>query len=66
MMYKTRTFAEPQQYNRPFSSGHLSAYQLSSFQQETFKFLPGIERKKKKSCNKNSIKKTEMLEKYIY
>jgi hypothetical protein len=24
------------------------------------------ERKKKKSCNKNSIKNTEMLEKYIY
>jgi hypothetical protein len=32
--------------------------------------LPGTgsetERKKKKSCNKNAIKNTEMLEKYIY
>jgi hypothetical protein len=25
MMYKTLTFAEPQQYNRPFSTGQLSA-----------------------------------------
>jgi hypothetical protein len=25
MMYKTPTFAEPQQYNRPFSTGQLSA-----------------------------------------
>ena len=26
MMHKTPTFAEPQQYNRPFSSGHVSAF----------------------------------------
>jgi hypothetical protein len=26
MMHKTPTFAERQQYNRPFSSGHLSAF----------------------------------------
>jgi hypothetical protein len=25
-MYKTPTFAEPQQYNRPFSWGHVSAF----------------------------------------
>jgi hypothetical protein len=25
MIYKTPTFAEPQQYNRPFSWGHISA-----------------------------------------
>jgi hypothetical protein len=34
MMYKTPTFAEPQQYNRPFSTGQLSAFiiQLVSWQ----------------------------------
>jgi len=26
MMHKTPTFAEPQQYNRPFSSGHVSTF----------------------------------------
>jgi hypothetical protein len=26
MMYKTPTFAEPQKYNRPFSTGQLSAF----------------------------------------
>jgi hypothetical protein len=26
MMYKAPTFAEPQQYNRPFSMGQLSAF----------------------------------------
>ena len=26
MMYKTPIFAEPQQYNRPFSTGQLSAF----------------------------------------
>jgi hypothetical protein len=26
MMYKTHTFAEPQQYDRPFSTGQLSAF----------------------------------------
>ena len=26
MMYKIPTFAEPQQYNRPFSWGHVSAF----------------------------------------
>ena len=26
MMYKTPTFADPQQYNRPFSTGQLSAF----------------------------------------
>jgi hypothetical protein len=25
-MYKTPTFAEPQQYNRPFSTGQLSTF----------------------------------------
>jgi hypothetical protein len=25
-MYKTPTFAEPQQYNRSFSRGHVSAF----------------------------------------
>jgi hypothetical protein len=60
MMYKT-TFAEPQQYNRLGVT-----YQLSSMKQETGMLLPGSERKKKKSCNKNAIKHTEMLEKYIY
>jgi hypothetical protein len=54
-MYKIPTFAESQQYNRPFSS-----YQLSSFKRETEMLLPRSERKKKKSCNKNSIKNTEM------
>jgi hypothetical protein len=34
--------------------------------QETGMLLPGSERKKKKSCNKNAIKNTEMLEKCIY
>ena len=51
MMYKTPTFAEPQQYNRPFSTGQLSAFIIQT--------------DKKKSCNKNSMKNTEMLEKYI-
>ena len=42
-------------------------YQLSSFQQETGKFLPRNERKKKKSCNKNSIKKYwDVRKTYIY
>ena len=30
MMYKTPTFAEPQQYNRPFSTGQLSAFIIDS------------------------------------
>ena len=38
------------------------SYQLSSFRQETRMLLPRSERKKKKSCNKNSMKNTEMLE----
>jgi hypothetical protein len=59
-MYKTSTFAEPQQYNRPFSTG-----QFSSFRRETGMLLPRSERKNKKSCNKNAIKNSEMLEKYI-
>jgi hypothetical protein len=31
MMYKTPTFAEPQQYNRPFSTGQLSAFIIQLF-----------------------------------
>jgi hypothetical protein len=34
------------------------SYQLSSFRRETGMLLPHSERKKKKSCNKNSIKNT--------
>ena len=30
MMYKTPIFAEPQQYNRPFSTGQLSAFIIDS------------------------------------
>ena len=33
---------------------------------ETGMLLPRSEGKKKKSCNKNAIKNTEMLENYIY
>ena len=65
MMYKTPTFAEPQQYNRPFSTGHVQMYQLSSINMETCKLLLAVNEKKKKSCNKNAIKNTEMLENYI-
>ena len=56
MMHKTPTFAERQQYNRPFSS----------INQETGMLLLHSERKKKKSCNKNVKKNTKMLEQYIY
>ena len=63
MMHKTPTFAEPQQYNIPFLQ---VMYQLSSINEETGMLVLRSERKKKKSCNKNSIKNTEMLEKYIY
>ena len=58
MMYKTPTFAEPQQYNRPFSTGQLSAFII---QTGNWDVATRSERKNKKSCNKN----TEMLEKYI-
>jgi hypothetical protein len=47
-----------QQYNRPFSTG-----QFSSFRRETGMLLPRSERKNKKSCNKNAMKNSEMLEK---
>ena len=63
MMYKTPTFAEPQQYNRPFSTGQLSAFII---QTRTGVLLSRSERKNKKSCNKNAIRNTEMLEIYIY
>ena len=63
MMYKTPTFAEPQQYNRPFSTGQLSAFII---QLVIWHVLPRSERKNKISCNKNAIKNTEMLENYIY
>jgi hypothetical protein len=63
MMYKTPTFAEPQQYNRPFSWGHVSAF---INQYGTGMLLLRSEWKKKKSCNKNAIKNTKMLENYIY
>ena len=61
-MYKTPTFAEPQQYNRPFSTGQLSAFII---QLVIWHVLPHSERKNKISCCKNAIKNTEMLENYI-
>ena len=63
MMYKTPTFAEPQQYNRPLSKGQLSAFIIQLVIRQV---LPRSERKNKISCNKNAIKNTEMLENYIY
>ena len=65
MMYKyiTPTFAEPQQYNRPFSTSQLSVFII---QMGNWDVVTCSERKNKKSCNKNAIKNTEMLEKYIY
>jgi hypothetical protein len=51
-MYKTPTFAEPQQYNRPFSTGQLSAFII---QLVTWQVLPRSERKNKISCNKIAI-----------
>jgi hypothetical protein len=62
MMYKTPTFAEPQQYNT-FSTGQLSAFII---QLVIWHVLLRSERKNKISCNKNAIKNTEMLENYIY
>ena len=53
MMYKTPTFAEPQQYNRPFSTGQLSAFII---QTGNWDVATRSERKNKKSCNKNTIK----------
>ena len=53
-MYKTPTFAEPQQCNRPFSTGQLSAFII---QLVTWQVLTRSERKNKISCNKNAIKK---------
>ena len=53
-MYKTPTFAEPQQCNRPFSTGQLSAFII---QLVTCQVLTRSERKKNKiSCNKNAYK----------
>jgi hypothetical protein len=43
-MYKTPTFAEPQQYNRPFSTGQLSAFII---QLVIWYVLPRSERKNK-------------------
>jgi hypothetical protein len=40
MMYKTPTFAEPQQCNRPFSTGQLSAFII---QLVTWQVLPRSE-----------------------
>jgi hypothetical protein len=62
-MYKTPTFAEPQQSNRPFST---VSYQLSSSSWSPGKFYPAVKEKNKISCNKNAIKNTEMLENYRY
>ena len=62
MMHKTHTFAELQQYNRPFSTGQLSAFIM---QTGNWDVVTRSERKNKKSCNKNAIKNSEMLEKYI-
>jgi hypothetical protein len=61
-MYKTPTFAEPQQCNRPFSTGQLSAFII---QLVTWQVLARSERKNKISCKK-MLKNTEMLENYIY
>jgi hypothetical protein len=63
MKYKTPTFAEPQQYNRPFSTGQLSAFIIQTLNWEV---ATCSEWNNKKSCNKKAIKNTEMLEKYIY
>jgi hypothetical protein len=41
------------------------SYQLSSFKRETGMLLSRSERKNKKSCNKNAIKNTAILEKYF-
>jgi hypothetical protein len=62
-MYKTPTFAEPQQYKRPFSTGQLSAFIIQTL---NWDIATRSERKNKKNCNKNAVKNTEMLEKYIY
>ena len=64
-MYKTPTFAEPQQYNRPFSTDQLSAFIIDS-DGKLGCCYPAVKEKNKKSCNKNAIKNIEMLEKYIY
>ena len=63
MMYKTPTFAEPQQYNRPFSWGHVSANtnKYGKWHVATPQWM-----KKKKSCNKNAIKNTDMIETFIW
>ena len=53
MMYKTPTFAEPQQYNRPFSTGQLSAFIIQTLNWDV---ATRSERKNNKSCNKNAIK----------
>jgi hypothetical protein len=55
-MYKTPTFAELQQYNRPFSTGQLSAFII---QTGNWDVAIRSERKNKKSCNKNAIKNTD-------
>ena len=60
MMYKTPTFAEPQQYNRPFSTGQLLAFIIYT---GNWDVATRSERKNKKSCNKNAMKNSEMLEK---
>jgi uncharacterized protein YdhG (YjbR/CyaY superfamily) len=65
-MYKTPTFAEPQQYNNTTDLFPRVSYQLSSFRRETGMLLHRSERKNKKSCNSNAITDIEMLEKYIY
>ena len=64
MMRKTPSFAEPQQYNRPFSTGQLSAFIIQTGNCDVP--TPQCKKKINKSCNKNAIKNTEMLEKYIY
>jgi hypothetical protein len=54
MMYKTPTFAEPQQYNRPFFPGSIS-------------FHHSNRKLARKVVIKILLKNTEMLEKkYIY
>jgi len=65
MMYKTPTFAEPQQYNvQTFFFGSVISFHHSIWKLASC--YPAVKEKNRKSCNKNSMKNTEMLEKYIF
>jgi hypothetical protein len=50
--------------NSPFSTSQLSAFII--IKTLNWDVATRSERRNKKSCNKNAIKNTEMLEKYIY